>query len=97
MTKRTARKRSTVKPSRVDANAIQHGGNHYKDMRIEPWDYISANEIGFLDGNAIRYLSRWKSKNGIEDLKKAAHFVQKLIEVEEAKIAYAKFLGGVES
>ena len=67
------------------ANSIQHGGDHYKKKSIEPWDFIEANGIGFLDGNAIKYLTRWKDKNGIEDLKKARHYVDKLIEVETAK------------
>lgn len=67
------------------ANDIQHGGTHYKGKSIEPWDYIAANNIGFLDGNAIKYLTRWREKGGIEDLKKALHYVQKLIEVESAK------------
>lgn len=63
------------------ANAVQHGGTHYKQLPIEPWDYIVANGLGFLEGNAIKYLTRWRSKGGIEDLKKAAHYVHKLIEV----------------
>jgi hypothetical protein len=69
------------------ANSIQHGGDHYKKKSIEPWDYIEANGIGFLDGNAIKYLTRWKDKNGIEDLRKARHYVDKLIEVETQKSA----------
>lgn len=69
------------------ANKIQHGGNHYKNKPIEPWDYIAANGIGFLDGNAIKYLTRWREKNGIEDLKKARHYIEKLIEVEVGKQA----------
>ena len=67
------------------ANSVQYGGDHYKHKSIEPWDYIEANGIGFLDGNAIKYLTRWKAKNGIEDLKKARHYIDKLIEVETAK------------
>lgn len=67
------------------ANKIQHGGDHYKKKSIEPWDYIVANAIGFLDGTAIKYLTRWKEKNGIEDLKKARHYIDKLIEIETAK------------
>ncbi len=69
----------------VNANDVQHGGSHYKVKSIQPWDYIEANGIGFLDGNAIKYLTRWKDKGGIEDLKKARHYIDKLIEVETAK------------
>lgn len=68
------------------ANSIQHGGNHYKEMAIEPWDYIISNNIGYLEGNAIKYISRWREKGGIEDLKKARHYIDKLIETEEAKL-----------
>ena len=67
------------------ANAIQHGGDHYKQNAIEPWDYIVANDIPFLEGNAIKYLTRWRDKGGLEDLKKDQHYVQKIIEVETAK------------
>lgn len=68
----------------LPANAIQHGGTHYKQVAIQPWDYIVANNLGFLEGNAIKYITRHKSKNGIEDLKKAIHYIEKLIEVETA-------------
>jgi hypothetical protein len=68
-----------------EANSIQHGGDHYKKKAIQAWDFIESNGNGFLDGNAIKYLARWRDKNGIEDLKKARHYVDKLIEVETAK------------
>jgi hypothetical protein len=61
------------------ANDVQIGGDHYK-FPIQPWDYILANDIGYLEGTAIKYLTRWKRKNGVEDLKKAKHFIDKLIE-----------------
>jgi len=66
----------------MPANDIQHGGAHYKGKQIEPWGYIAANKIGFFEGNAIKYLTRWREKGGIEDLKKARHYIDKLIEVE---------------
>ena len=68
------------------ANEMQHGGNHYKLKTIQPWDFIIANNIGFLEGNAIKYLVRWREKGGVEDLKKAQHYVEKLIEVETTKM-----------
>jgi len=63
------------------ADDMQVGGNHYKDKSIQPWDYIIANDLGYLEGNVVKYVSRWKNKNGIEDLKKAQHYLAKLIEV----------------
>ena len=69
-----------------EANKIQYGGNHYKQFtNFEPWDVITAWDLGYLDGTAIKYLARWKHKGGVEDLKKAKHFIEKAIEVEEGK------------
>ena len=69
----------------LNANAIQHGGSHYKEKAIQPWDYIASNNLGYFEGNIVKYVSRWKDKNGVEDLKKAMHYLQKLIELTEAK------------
>ena len=67
------------------ANLIQVGGRHYKDQSIQPWDFIVANDIGFLDGNVIKYVARYRSKDGIQDLEKARHYLDKLIEVEKQR------------
>lgn len=67
------------------ANAVQVGGDHYKAQPIQPWDYILANGLGFLAGNVVKYVSRFDKKNGVEDLKKARHYLDKLIESEQAK------------
>jgi len=63
------------------ANTRQEGGNHYKTLAIQPWDYIIQNNLGFLEGNVIKYVTRWKEKEGVQDLQKARHFLDKLIEV----------------
>lgn len=65
----------------TESNTIQVGGDHYKKNGIQPWDYILANNLGYLEGSAIKYISRWKDKGGIQDLEKAIHFLQKCIEV----------------
>ncbi len=65
------------------ANNIQVGGEHYKAKAIQPWDYIIANQLGYLEGNVVKYVSRWRDKGGINDLKKARHYLDKLIEIEE--------------
>ena len=67
----------------IRANEQQVGGAHYAVKAIQPWDYIIANDLGYLEGNVVKYVSRWKDKGGIEDLKKAQHYLQKLIEVTE--------------
>jgi hypothetical protein len=61
---------------------IQVGGDHYKNLTIQPAEYIHANNIGFFEGNVIKYVSRWKQKNGIADLQKAKHYIDLLIELE---------------
>jgi hypothetical protein len=77
------RRSDAAAPPRSVANLRQEGGDHYKQAMIEPWDYIVANGLGFLEGNAVKYLTRFRSKGGVEDLKKARHYLDKLIEVEE--------------
>jgi hypothetical protein len=67
------------------ANEQQVGGRHYKDNPIQPWDYIMSNNIGYMEGNIIKYVSRYKEKNGLEDLKKARHYLDKLIETIEQR------------
>lgn len=67
------------------ANARQEGGAHYKDRAIQLWDFLHFNKIGWLAGNVIKYAFRFDQKNGLEDLKKAKHYLDKLIETEEQK------------
>jgi len=62
---------------------VQEGGDHYRTMKIQPIEFIHANSIPFCEGSVIKYVSRWRSKNGIADLKKARHFLDLLIELEE--------------
>ena len=61
---------------------VQVAGNHYKDLAIQPVEYIHANGIGYFEGNVIKYVSRWRNKNGIKDLEKAKHYIELLIELE---------------
>lgn len=68
--------------ARKKANDVQVGGDHYKIKSIQPWDFIAANKIGFFEGNAIKYVTRWRDKGGIDDIRKAIHYLEKLIEVE---------------
>lgn len=61
---------------------VQIGGGHYKNMKIQPIEFIHANNIGYVEGCVIKYVSRWRKKNGIEDLMKAKHFIDLLIGLE---------------
>jgi hypothetical protein len=74
-------------PGADSALTIQVGGGHYKKLRIQPVEYIFLNNIGYMEGSAIKYLTRWRDKNGIEDLKKAKHFIDLLIEMESKNAA----------
>ena len=63
----------------------QVAGNHYKDLPIQPVEYIHANAMGYLEGNVVKYVSRWRKKNGLADLEKAKHYIELLIELETRK------------
>jgi hypothetical protein len=65
-----------------DPSNRQVGGDHYKSMAIQPTEYIEKNGIGFCAGNVIKYVSRYKSKGGKQDLEKAIHFLEFLIKYE---------------
>lgn len=60
----------------------QIGGNHYKDMAIQPSEYIYANGLNWLEGNAIKYITRHAVKGGKEDIEKAIHYLELLLEWE---------------
>ena len=66
----------------MSANEIQVAGSHYKTKVIQPWDYIAANELGYFEGNIVKYVSRWRDKGGVQDLLKAQHYLDKLIELQ---------------
>lgn len=66
---------------------VQVGGRHYKDMKIQPVEFITANGIGFLEGCVIKRVCRWRSKDGLQDLEKAKHELDLLIEQEKKRIA----------
>ena len=69
----------------LTANDVQVAGTHYKSKAIQPWDYIVGNDLGYLEGNIVKYVSRWKDKGGVDDLKKARHYLDKLIEFVDRK------------
>jgi len=69
----------------IDPLSVQVGGQHYKNLKIQPVEYAHANNMGYCEGAIIKYISRYKQKNGIEDLKKIKHFVDILIKLEYEK------------
>ena len=78
---------SSLNTSALD---VQIGGTHYASKTIQPVQYIHANDIGFFEGNVIKYVSRWKDKGGIEDLKKARHYIDLLLELEDRAVLELK-------
>ena len=74
--------------SEIDKKYLEDNVNHpkhYTNGDIEPIDYINGNNMDYLEGNIIKYISRYKFKNGIEDLEKAKFYLNMLIEREDGK------------
>lgn len=75
----------------MSANNTQVGGEHYRTT-IQHWDFAAANELDYFQGQITKYVTRWKKKNGLEDLLKAQHFLAKYVELVRA--GAVKFSGG---
>ena len=75
-------KNLSIPISKKSALDTQVGGSHYKQFAIQPFEFITKNSLGFAQGNIIKYICRYKEKNGLEDLKKVKHYVDMLIEIE---------------
>jgi len=61
----------------------QVGGSHYGSYVIQPIEFIHKNRIPFIEGCIIKYVLRWRGKNGVEDLLKAKHYIDLLLELED--------------
>ena len=68
----------------LNMNALdtQVGGNHYKDMKIQPIEFIMANNLPFPEGNIIKYVCRHRHKDGAKDIKKIIHYCELILELE---------------
>ena len=69
--------------------------DHYSGLEIEPLDYIIKNKMDFLEGNIIKYVTRYKNKNGVDDLIKAKKYLDKLIERERACLHYQQSINSL--
>jgi len=67
----------------MDALRKQIGGSHYREKKIQPIEFIMANGLGFAEGCVIKYVTRHREKGGLEDLRKAKHYIEFLIEFAE--------------
>jgi hypothetical protein len=63
----------------------QVGGSHYKNYKIQPVEFIIKNNIGFVEGNIIKYILRFKEKGGVQDLEKAKHYIELLIDTTKSR------------
>ena len=63
----------------------QVGGSHYKKYKIQPIEFIVKNNIGFVEGNIIKYILRFKEKGGVQDLLKAKHYIELLIDTTKSR------------
>ena len=70
----------------LKASEKQVAGSHYSKLKIQPMQYCLENNLNYGQSNTIKYITRYQDKNGIEDLKKAIHCIELLIEFEEAKL-----------
>jgi hypothetical protein len=68
--------------TQIGDDRTQIGGDHYSKMNIQPIDFITQNNLSFIQGNIIKYICRYKDKNGLQDLKKAQHYMNMLLEIE---------------
>lgn len=66
----------------MDALSKQVGGDHYKSMAIQPIEFIAKNNLGFMEGNIVKYAARHKSKGGAEDVRKIIHYAQLILKLQ---------------
>ena len=69
-----------------DVEKLPKTPDHYSKCSIEPIDYIMKNGLGFCEGNIVKYITRWREKGGVEDLKKVIHYVELLAKHEGLKL-----------
>ena len=77
--------RSASSSTSESALDVQISGDHYKGCGIQPVEYIWENNLDYFQGNVIKYVTRWRDKNGIDDLRKAMHYLQLYIEFNQTK------------
>ena len=64
----------------MSAYKKQIGGNHYRRFKVQPTEFINKNKLLFAEGNAIKYICRHTHKGGKQDLEKAKHYIDMIIE-----------------
>lgn len=74
----------------MSALDVQEGGSHYKDLRIQPVEFIHANGLDFFQGNVVKYVTRHKAKNGAQDIRKAIHYLNLILELQYDEMPQSK-------
>lgn len=82
-TKVPAKRKPLSKPIVVTPLDVQVGGSHYKDLPIQPIEYCMMNKLDSCQSAVVKYITRFREKGGVEDLYKARHYIDLLIEFEE--------------
>jgi len=68
--------------SSEEVNSYQVAGSHYNlEGTLQLWDFVSINKLGYVEGNIVKYITRWKKKNGIQDVEKSLHYLEKLYQL----------------
>lgn len=82
----------------MSALDTQVGGGHYKDMAIQPLEYILANKLNFIEGNIIKYITRYHLKGGVEDVEKVIHYAtilkEQLVETKKVQLNFSGLMPG---
>ena len=71
-------------PEKREESMNEPDPKHYSKLPIEPWDFIQQNKLDFFEGNVIKYICRWRDKGGVDDLRKAITYIEKIIEGEKS-------------
>ena len=74
------------------ARDTQIDGTHYKDMGIEPWEIAARSDLDYFEMNPIKYIMRWRKKDGVIDLDKAIHYIKHIKELAESGFYGEKFV-----
>jgi len=69
------------------ALAVQEGGNHYKEMKIQPVEFAHANGLAFIEASVVKYVTRHRRKDGAKDIRKAIHFLELLLQLEYGEVS----------
>ena len=74
-----------MQSNRINIYPYDISPKHYTQFKIEPFEFIHKNKLGFAEGNVVKYICRWRDKGGVDDLKKAISYIELIIKGEEGQ------------